>query len=149
MRNNSAVDEWIEIENMLQEMDSATISSLQALAAAGVSSECLKNALLDEVITKSNMENKPKKKLLDLSNYYTVPVDEDDPDGPVYIYDTGSYENETDSIIKRLQVFDYQEIIVKEDVAAALIDIDPECFMGCPNLNVIGENDVKQTAFNK
>lgn len=84
---------------------------------------------------------RPKKKIMDLSSYYIVPKDENDPDGPCGIFDDGGYEDETESIVKRLEVFQYETIIVTEDVAAVLLDRNPNCFAGCPNLQMTDGKD--------
>lgn len=88
---------------------------------------------------------RPKKQLLDLSSYQFIPENEDEPDGPGEIFDTESgYEDETDSILKRLEVFEYQKVVVREDVAAALIDKNPECFRDIPELEFVsGEQKTK------
>ena len=61
--------------------------------------------------------------------------------GPCGIFDDGGYEDETESIIKRLEVFQYETIIVTEDVAAVLLDRNPNCFAGCPNLQMTDGKD--------
>lgn len=84
---------------------------------------------------------RPKKAVLNLSKYYTVPVNGNDLDGPCSIISEDGYEDESDSISKRLEVFDYKRIIVPENVAAALIDINPNCFADCQDLQIIEENN--------
>lgn len=118
-------------------------ASLQLLASAGVDLDTLKAAAIEESAKYcgDNTMEKPKKAVLNLSEYYTVPVNGNDPDGPCSIISENGYEDESDSISKRLEVFDYKRIIVPEDVAAALIDINPNCFADCQDLQIIEENN--------
>lgn len=118
-------------------------ASLQLLASAGVDLDTLKAAAIEESAKYcgDNTMERPKKAVLNLSEYYTVPVNGNDPDGPCSIISENGYEDESDSISKRLEVFDYKRIIVPEDVAAALIDINPNCFADCQDLQIIEENN--------
>lgn len=117
-------------------------SSLQALADIGITLDMLKAAAIEEAAKycgdKDTME-RPKKAVLNLSKYYTVPVKGNDPDGPCNILSEDDFNDASDSISKRLEVFDYKKIIVPEDVAAALIDINPNCFADCQDLQIIEE----------
>lgn len=117
-------------------------SSLQALADIGVTLDALKAAAIGEAAKycgDNDTMERPKKAVLNLSKYYTVPVSGKDPDGPCYILSEDTFDDESDSISKRLEVFDYKKIIVPEDVAAALIDINPNCFADCQDLQIIEE----------
>lgn len=118
-------------------------ASLQLLASAGVDLDTLKAAAIEDSAKYcgDNTMERPKKAVLNLSEYYTVPVNGNDPDGPCSIISENGYEDESDSISKRLEVFDYKRIIVPEDVAAALIDINPNCFADCQDLQIIEENN--------
>lgn len=118
-------------------------ASLQLLASADVDLDTLKAAAIEESAKYcgDNTMERPKKAVLNLSEYYTVPVNGNDPDGPCSIISENGYEDESDSISKRLEVFDYKRIIVPEDVAAALIDINPNCFADCQDLQIIEENN--------
>lgn len=162
MEEEEETSEIDDLEYLLEMLPPEKQSSLLALASAGVGLKSLKVACLTEVITNlrkggTSMSSydehevateRPKKKLLDLSNYFTVPVNENEPDGEVEIYDEGAYEDETQSILKRLEVFDFQCIKVTEDVAAALIDKNPECFKNCPDFQIINK-DGEQSTKNK
>lgn len=123
-------------------MQPEVYSSLQALADIGVTLDTLKAAAIGEAAKycgDNDTMEKPKKAVLNLSKYYTVPVSGNDPDGPCYILSEDTFDDESDSISKRLEVFDYKKIIVPEDVAAALIDINPNCFADCQDLQIIEE----------
>ena len=141
------MSDWEELKELATELPPNVHASLQSMALSGMSMDMLKCAVIDAV-AKYNGGNiqmadnivRPKKKIMDLSSYYIVPNDENDPDGPCGIFDDGGYEDETESIIKRLEVFQYETIIVTEDVAAVLLDRNPNCFAGCPNLQM---TDVK------
>ena len=161
MGNGIESSEIDDIANLFKQLPPEVQSSIQALALSGISLEQLKVACLSEIAANlqkgGNMSSydehevaveRPKKKLLDLSVYYTVPVNENDPEGEVEIYDEGAYEDETQSILKRLEVFDFQCIKVTEDVAAALIDKNPECFKNCPDFQIINK-DGEQSTKNK
>ena len=136
------MNEWEELKDLATSLPPNVYSSLQSMALSGMSMDMLKCAVLDAVAKYnggSQMADnivRPKKKIMDLSSYYIVPNDENDPDGPCGIFDDGGYEDETESIIKRLEVFQYETIIVTEDVAAVLLDRNPNCFAGCPNLQM-------------
>lgn len=123
-------------------MPPGVYNSLQALADIGLTLDALKAAAIGEA-TKYCGENdtmeRPKKAVLNLSKYYTVPVSGNKPDGPCYILSEDDFDDASDSISKRLEVFDYKKIIVPEDVAAALIDINPNCFADCQDLQIIEE----------
>lgn len=123
-------------------MPPGVYSSLQALADIGITLDMLKAAAIEEAAKycgdKDTME-RPKKAVLNLSKYYTVPVKGNDPDGPCNILSEDDFNDASDSISKRLEVFDYKKIIVPEDVAAALIDINPNCFADCQDLQIIEE----------
>lgn len=119
-------------------------ASLQVLASAGVDLEDLEVAAIEEAAKycgENDIMERPKKAVLNLSKYYTVPVNGNDPYGPCSIISEDGYEDESDSISKRLEVFDYKRIIVPENVAAALIDINPNCFADCQDLQIIEENN--------
>lgn len=123
-------------------MQPEVYSSLQALADLGVTLDTLKAAAIGEAAKycgDNDTMERPKKAVLNLSKYYTVPVSGNDPDGPCYILSEDTFDDESDSISKRLEVFDYKKIIVPEDVAAALIDINPNCFADCQDLQIIEE----------
>lgn len=119
-------------------------ASLQVLSSAGVDLEDLEVAAIEEAAKycgENDIMERPKKAVLNLSKYYTVPVNGNDPYGPCSIISEDGYEDESDSISKRLEVFDYKRIIVPENVAAALIDINPNCFADCQDLQIIEENN--------
>lgn len=119
-------------------------ASLQLLASAGVDLDDLEVAAIEEAAKycgENDIMERPKKAVLNLSKYYTVPVNGNDLDGPCSIISEDGYEDESDSISKRLEVFDYKRIIVPENVAAALIDINPNCFADCQDLQIIEENN--------
>lgn len=123
-------------------MPPGVYSSLQTLADLGVTLDTLKAAAIGEAAKycgDNDTMERPKKAVLNLSKYYTVPVSGNDPDGPCYILSEDTFDDESDSISKRLEVFDYKKIIVPEDVAAALIDINPNCFADCQDLQIIEE----------
>lgn len=124
-------------------MPPGVYNSLQTLANMGIALDTLKAAAIEESAKYcgDNTMERPKKAVLNLSEYYTVPVNGNDPDGPCSIISENGYEDESDSISKRLEVFDYKRIIVPEDVAAALIDINPNCFADCQDLQIIEENN--------
>ena len=137
------MSDWEELKELATELPPSVYASLQSMALSDVSMDMLKCAVIDAVakynggsIQMADNIVRPKKKIMDLSSYYIVPNDENDPDGPCGIFDDGSYEDETESIIKRLEVFQYETIIVTEDVAAVLLDRNPNCFAGCPNLQM-------------
>lgn len=119
-------------------------ASLQLLASAGVNLDDLEVAAIEEAAKycgENDIMERPKKAVLNLSKYYTVPVNGNDPYGPCSIISEDGYEDESDSVSKRLEVFDYKRIIVPENVAAALIDINPNCFADCQDLQIIEENN--------
>ena len=119
-------------------------SSLQALVATEIDLDTLKAAAIKESAKyygDNDIMERPKKAVLNLSGYYTVPVNGNSPDGPCYILREDGFNDESDSISKRLEVFDYKKIIVPEDVAAALIDINPNCFADCQDLQIIEEDN--------
>ena len=137
------MSDWEELKELATELPPNVYASLQSMALSDVSMDMLKCAVIDAVakynggsIQMADNIVRPKKKIMDLSSYYIVPNDENDPDGPCGIFDDGGYEDETESIIKRLEVFQYETIIVTEDVAAVLLDRNPNCFAGCPNLQM-------------
>ena len=142
------MSDWEELKELATELPPNVHASLQSMAFSGMSMDMLKCAVIDAV-AKYNGGNiqmadnivRPKKKIMDLSSYYIVPNDENDPDGPCGIFDDGGYEDETESIIKRLEVFQYETIIVTEDVASVLLDRNPNCFAGCPNLQMTDGKD--------
>lgn len=129
------------LKEFAEKMPPGVYSSLQALADIGITLDALKAAAIGEAAKycgdKDTME-RPKKAVLNLSKYYTVPAS-GRPDGPRYILSEDEYDDASDSILKRLEVFDYKKIIVPEDVAAALIDINPNCFADCQDLQIIEE----------
>lgn len=130
------------LEEFAGEMPPGVYSSLQTLADLGVTLDTLKAAAIGEAAKycgDNDTMERPKKAVLNLSKYYTVPVSGNDPDGPCYILSEDTFDDESDSISKRLEVFDYKKIIVPEDVAAALIDINPNCFADCQDLQIIEE----------
>lgn len=146
--------DFLDLKDLVGQLPADQYASLQAMAASGISLETLKVACLSAVSANyqkggdmSSYDNhevkieRPKKKLLDLSSYYTIPVNENDPDGEVGVFDDGGYEDETASILKRLEVFDFQCIKVTEEVAAALIDKAPECFKNCPDFQIVEKKD--------
>ena len=142
------MSDWEELKELATELPPNVYASLQSMALSDVSMDMLKCAVIDAVakynggsIQMADNIVRPKKKIMDLSSYYIVPNDENDPDGPCGIFDDGGYEDETESIIKRLEVFQYETIIVTEDVAAVLLDRNPNCFAGCPNLQMTDEKD--------
>ena len=119
-------------------------ASLQLLASADVDLDDLEVTAIEEAAKycgENDIMERPKKAVLNLSKYYTVPVNGNDLDGPCSIISEDGYEDESDSISKRLEVFDYKRIIVPENVAAALIDINPNCFADCQDLQIIEENN--------
>ena len=137
------MSDWEELKELATELPPNVYASLQSMALSGMSMDMLKCAVIDAVakynggsIQMADNIVRPKKKIMDLSSYYIVPNDENDPDSPCGIFDDGGYEDETESIIKRLEVFQYETIIVTEDVAAVLLDRNPNCFAGCPNLQM-------------
>lgn len=130
------------LEEFAGKMPPGVYNSLQTLADLGVALDALKAAAIGEAAKycgDNNTMERPKKAVLNLSKYYTVPVSGNDPDGPCYILSEDTFDDESDSISKRLEVFDYKKIIVPEDVAAALIDINPNCFADCQDLQIIEE----------
>lgn len=130
------------LEEFAGKMQPDVYSSLQTLADLGVTLDTLKAAAIGEAAKycgDNDTMERPKKAVLNLSKYYTVPVSGNDPDGPCYILSEDIFDDESDSISKRLEVFDYKKIIVPEDVAAALIDINPNCFADCQDLQIIEE----------
>lgn len=130
------------LEEFAGKMQPDVYSSLQTLADLGVTLDTLKAAAIGEAAKycgDNDTMERPKKAVLNLSKYYTVPVSGNDPDGPCYILSEDTFDDESDSISKRLEVFDYKKIIVPEDVAAALIDINPNCFADCQDLQIIEE----------
>lgn len=140
--------DWEELKELATSLPPNVYASLQSMALSGMSMDMLKCAVIDAVakyngcsIQMADNIVRPKKKIMDLSSYYIVPKDENDPDGPCGIFDDGDYEDETESIIKRLEVFQYETIIVTEDVAAVLLDRNPNCFAGCPNLQMTDGKD--------
>ena len=140
--------DWEELKDLATRLPPNVYASLQSMALSGMSMDMLKCAVIDAVakynggsIQMADNIVRPKKKIMDLSSYYIVPNDENDPDGPCGIFDDGGYEDETESIIKRLEVFQYETIIVTEDVAAVLLDRNPNCFAGCPNLQMTDGKD--------
>lgn len=123
-------------------MPPGVYNSLQALADIGITLDALKAAAIGEAAKycgENDTMERPKKAVLNLSKYYTVPVNGNKPDGPCYILSEDDFDDASDSISKRLEVFDYKKIIVPEDVAAALIDINPNCFADCQDLQIIEE----------
>ncbi len=137
-----------EIDDLEKLLTPKEKTSVIALLNAGFSENEITKALLSKIGANYNgdkgMAERPLKEKLDLSNYYTVPVNENDPDGEVEIFDEGAYEDETKSILKRLEVFKYKQILVTEEVAAALLDKNPECFKDCPDFKIInGEQTTK------
>ena len=142
------MSDWEELKELATELPPNVYASLQSMALSGMSMDMLKCAVIDAVakynggsIQMADNIVRPKKKIMDLSSYYIVPKDENDPDGPRGIFDDRGYEDETESIIKRLEVFQYETIIVTEDVAAVLLDRNPNCFAGCPNLQMTDGKD--------
>ena len=142
------MSDWEELKELATELPPNVYASLQSMALSGMSMDMLKCAVIDAVakynggsIQMADNIVRPKKKIMDLSSYYIVPKDENDPDGPRGIFDDGGDEDETESIIKRLEVFQYETIIVTEDVAAVLLDRNPNCFAGCPNLQMTDGKD--------
>lgn len=138
-----------ELKELATKLPPNVYASLQSMALRGMSMDMLKCAVIDAVakynggsIQMADNIVRPKKKIMDLSSYYIVPKDENDPDGPCGIFDDGGYEDETESIIKRLEVFQYETIVVTEDVAAVLLDRNPNCFAGCPNLQMTDGKDI-------
>lgn len=130
------------LKDFAGKMPPGVYNSLQTLADMGITLDTLKAAAIEEAAKycgENDIMERPKKAVLNLSNYYTVPVDGNDPDGPCSIISEDGYEDESDSISKRLEVFDYKRIIVPEGVAAALIDINPNCFADCQDLQIIEE----------
>lgn len=130
------------LEEFAGKMPPGVYNSLQTLADLGVTLDTLKAAAIGEAAKycgDNDTMERPKKAVLNLSKYYTVPVSGNDPDGPCYILSEDTFDDESDSISKRLEVFDYKKIIVPEDVAAALIDINPNCFADCQDLQIIEE----------
>lgn len=130
------------LEEFAGKMPPGVYNSLQTLADLGVTLDTLKAAAIGEAAKycgDNDTMERPKKAVLNLSKYYTVPVRGNDPDGPCYILSEDTFDDESDSISKRLEVFDYKKIIVPEDVAAALIDINPNCFADCQDLQIIEE----------
>lgn len=130
------------LEEFAGKMPPGVYNSLQTLADLGVALDALKAAAIGEAAKycgDNDTMERPKKAVLNLSKYYTVPVRGNDPDGPCYILSEDTFDDESDSISKRLEVFDYKKIIVPEDVAAALIDINPNCFADCQDLQIIEE----------
>lgn len=130
------------LEEFAGKMPPGVYNSLQTLADLGVALDALKAAAIGEAAKycgDNDTMERPKKAVLNLSKYYTVPVSGNDPDGPCYILSEDTFDDESDSISKRLEVFDYKKIIVPEDVAAALIDINPNCFADCQDLQIIEE----------
>lgn len=131
-----------ELKEFAGKMPPGLYNSLQTLADLGVTLDTLKAAAIGEAAKycgDNDTMERPKKAVLNLSKYYTVPVKGNDPDGPCYILSEDTFDDESDSISKRLEVFDYKKIIVPEDVAAALIDINPNCFADCQDLQIIEE----------
>lgn len=142
------MSDWEELKELATELPPNVYASLQSMALSSMSMDMLKCAVIDAVakynggsIQMADNIVRPKKKIMDLSSYYIVPNDENDPDGPCGIFDDGGYEDETESIIKRLEVFQYETIIVTEDVAAVLLDRNPNCFAGCPNFQMTNGKD--------
>lgn len=134
------------LEEFAGKMPPGVYNSLQTLADLGVALDALKAAAIGEAAKycgDNDTMERPKKAVLNLSKYYTVPVSGNDPDGPCYILSEDTFDDESDSISKRLEVFDYKKIIVPEDVAAALIDINPNCFADCQDLQIIEINGGK------
>lgn len=130
------------LEKFAGKMPPGVYNSLQTLADIGITLDALKAAAIDEAAKycgENDTMERPKKAVLNLSKYYAVPVNGNNPDGPCSIISEDGYEDESDSISKRLEVFDYKRIIVPEDVAAALIDINPNCFADCQDLQIIEE----------
>ena len=120
----------------------SVISMLNMFGPDAMKSFLLNNLKAEEEVSSYDDHKveakRPKKQLLDLSSYQFVPENEDEPDGPGEIIDVESgYEDETDSILKRLEVFEYQKVVVREDVAAVLIDKNPECFKDIPELEFV------------
>lgn len=131
-----------ELKEFAGKMPPGVYNSLQTLADLGIALDTLKAAAIGEAAKycgENDTMERPKKAVLNLSKYYTVPVNGNDPDGPCYILSEDTFDDESDSISKRLEVFDYKKIIVPEDVAAALIDINPNCFADCQDLQIIEE----------
>lgn len=131
-----------ELKEFAGKMPPGVYNSLQTLADLGLTLDTLKAAAIGEAAKycgDNDTMERPKKAVLNLSKYYTVPVNGNDPDGPCYILSEDTFDDESDSISKRLEVFDYKKIIVPEDVAAALIDINPNCFADCQDLQIIEE----------
>ena len=131
-----------ELKEYAGKMPPGVYNSLQTLADLGITLDALKAAAIGEAAKycgDNDTMERPKKAVLNLSKYYTVPVNGNDPDGPCYIISEDTFDDESDSISKRLTVFDYKKIIVPEDVAAALIDINPNCFADCQDLQIIEE----------
>lgn len=125
-------------------MPPGVYNSLQLLASVGVELDDLKAAAIEEAAKycgDNDTMERPKKAVLNLSKYYTVPVNGNNPDGPCVIISEDDFDDASDSISKRLEVFNYKKIIVPEDVAAALIDINPNCFADCQDLQIIEENN--------
>lgn len=143
------MNDWEELRDLATKLPPDVYASLQSMALSGMSMDMLKCAVIDAIakynggtIQMADEIVRPKKKIMDLSSYYIVPENENDPDGPCGIFDDGGYEDETESIVKRLEVFQYETIIVTEDVAAVLLDRNPNCFAGCPNLQMVdGKNN--------
>lgn len=136
---------FIKLNDILKEFKGKippeVYSSLQSLALLGVKLDDLKAAAIEEAAKycgDNDTMERPKKAVLNLSKYYTVPAT-GKTDGPCYILSEDDFDDASDSISKRLKVFDYKKIIVPEDVAAALIDIDPNCFADCQDLQIIEE----------
>lgn len=67
---------------------------------------------------------KPKRKLLDLSNCYSM----QEVDGSWFI--VSDFEDVTDSILTRCKVYDYEAVKAKLKVIEILIDKNPTLFDG-------------------
>ncbi len=123
----------------------SVISTLNMFGPDAMKSFLLNNLKAGEEVSSyddhKTEAKRPKKQLLDLSSYQFVPENEDEPDGPGEVVDIEKlgYEDETDSILKRLKVFEYQKVVVREDVATILIDKNPECFKDIPELEFVDE----------
>lgn len=84
------------------------------------------------------MKERPKKLKLDLSRFKSVDIYGMNTIRKVIVsVDLPIEDDETESILKRLKVYDYQTIIVPEDVADVLLDMNPACFDGCSDLQII------------
>lgn len=84
------------------------------------------------------MKERPKKIKLDLSHFKAVSiVGMNTVQNIIVSVDLPIEDDETESILKRLKVYDYQTIIVPEDVADVLLDMNPACFDGCNDLQII------------